>query len=371
MKSIGVLGGTRFIGYHLTRTLLESGHRVTLFHRGRTAAPGPLASPFLRHVYGDRDRPADLGEFLHERYDAVFDLSGYSPRHVRPLLDERLRSRIGHYIFCSTSSVYAVPPPCPHTESAPRTTVAGTYGGDKALVEDLVMAEWGRSGWPVTILRPQGVFGRFDAAQAAFVFARLVNSLPILLGPRRRYRLSFAYVSDLVRAFVRAMSQPRAHGRIYDVAGDDVVTQTEFVELCAAAASLRPEVRVLECEDDARWPIGLPWPGHHLVADSRLVKRELDVDFTPLRRALEETWDWLRATPAHLQPHLFRGEELLRENRPIRAWRRTLWRVEDVLRASAMTRPAVSRLGRLLRRVRTVARRGRAPGALSRVSAAL
>ena len=160
---IAILGGSRFIGFHLARALAEHGsHQVTLFNRGRTPSPEPLP-PSVNVVIGDRDVPAHAARLLDQPFDAICDLSGYSPRHVLPFLTPAHRSRIGHYVFCSTSSVYQVPPPNLYTETAPRTAAAGTYGGDKAAIEDILIAHWHRGRWPVTIVRPQGVFGPFDA----------------------------------------------------------------------------------------------------------------------------------------------------------------------------------------------------------------
>ena len=36
-----IIGGTGFIGSYVTRRLSETGHTVTVFHRGRTGLPLP------------------------------------------------------------------------------------------------------------------------------------------------------------------------------------------------------------------------------------------------------------------------------------------------------------------------------------------
>ena len=56
MKSLSgmrilVIGGTRFLGYHLVRRLLEEGHAVTLFNRGET--PDDFGGAVER-IQGDR-----------------------------------------------------------------------------------------------------------------------------------------------------------------------------------------------------------------------------------------------------------------------------------------------------------------------------
>jgi nucleoside-diphosphate-sugar epimerase len=46
-----ILGGTRFVGRHLTEAALAAGHQVTLFNRGRT---NPDLFLEAEHLHGDR-----------------------------------------------------------------------------------------------------------------------------------------------------------------------------------------------------------------------------------------------------------------------------------------------------------------------------
>lgn len=335
MKAIAVLGGSRFIGWHLTHALARAGHSVTVFNRGRTVPPTPLPASIGR-VDGDRNHASDLSRLLNKPYDVVFDLSAYAPHHVQSLLTEHRRARVAHYIFCSTSSVYSVPPPCPHTEAAPRTLVANTYGGDKARVEDLLLNEWRQHGWAVTIVRPQGVFGPFGATQAQFVFSRLHYNWPIFLGCRRSCRINFLYIDDLIAAFLRLLDSPCSHGETYNVAGDDVTNQLDFVSQCAAAAGIDPNVRLVDEHRPSRFPIGPPWLDHDLVADNSRIKRDLQLGFTPLQEALRRTHAWLLDAPVGLNPSPFRGEHYLRAGCRIPRWAKAWWLVSGAISTSPL-----------------------------------
>ncbi|HEY0800268.1 MAG TPA: NAD-dependent epimerase/dehydratase family protein, partial [Steroidobacteraceae bacterium] len=96
-----VLGGTKFLGVHVTQLALQRGHTVTLFNRGKTNAD---LFPELEHLKGDRD--AQLDALKGRKWDAVIDDSGYVPRHVR-LSAELLAPNVQSYLFVSTISVYA------------------------------------------------------------------------------------------------------------------------------------------------------------------------------------------------------------------------------------------------------------------------
>jgi uncharacterized protein YbjT (DUF2867 family) len=51
-----VIGGTRFLGPHAVRRLVQWGHDVTIFHRGQTETHLP---DDVRHVHGDFGSFAD------------------------------------------------------------------------------------------------------------------------------------------------------------------------------------------------------------------------------------------------------------------------------------------------------------------------
>jgi 2'-hydroxyisoflavone reductase len=157
-----MVGGTRFIGRHLTVAALERGHDVTLFHRGRTGAE---LFPEASHLLGDRD--GDLAPLRSGRWDATVDVCGYLPGQVHRLADA-LDGRSGQYVFVSSLSVYARPQPPLFGEDAPlielpdptvEEVTDATYGGLKVLCERAAAARFGGG---TLVVRPTYVVGPFD-----------------------------------------------------------------------------------------------------------------------------------------------------------------------------------------------------------------
>ncbi len=99
-----ILGGTKFVGRHITNAALAQGHTVTLFHRGRTNAE---LFPHVEKLYGDRDGGWDV--LRGRKWDAVIDVNGYLPRVVRASA-ELLVNAVERYVFISTISVFAKAP---------------------------------------------------------------------------------------------------------------------------------------------------------------------------------------------------------------------------------------------------------------------
>lgn len=300
MKKMAILGGSHFIGVHLFLALHQQGHQLTLYNRKLRAPPVPYLKD-IELIEGDRNKPEDLKRLFHTEFDVVFDLSGYTPRHVQPIID-RYQSNIGHYIFCSTSIAYRIPTPNPYNEQAPRTYEENTYGGDKAIVEELLFNQHKNSSWPITIFRPQGVFGPYDTWHAGFVYYRLTHSLPIFVFNESKYRMNPLFVDDLVNAFLLAVENPISYGSVYGVAGNDVVSNLEFIELCGEIGLHRPNLYFVDSPTSyGKYETGYSWFDYDTVADCSKIKTELGVKFTSLEIALKKTFMWLKDNPSHME----------------------------------------------------------------------
>ena len=158
-----IIGGTAFVGRHITQAALDAGHEVTLFNRGQT---GPALFPRAEHFTGDRN--ADLSALTDGSWDATVDVCAYLPRQVRSLA-EALAGRGGQHLFVSTVSVYQAPVQPGYTEDAPLAGLSDpateqvtdqTYGGLKVLCERAVTELYGKE--RTTVVRPTYVIGPHD-----------------------------------------------------------------------------------------------------------------------------------------------------------------------------------------------------------------
>ncbi|WP_431028294.1 NAD-dependent epimerase/dehydratase family protein [Lysinibacillus sp. LZ02] len=104
MKSILVLGGTRFFGRKLVELLVAEGHDVTIVTRGQ------LANPFgekVKHIIVDRrDTKAFAKAVEGQYYDIVYDNICYSPNEAKAFCDI-FNGNIGKLVFTSTLATYA------------------------------------------------------------------------------------------------------------------------------------------------------------------------------------------------------------------------------------------------------------------------
>lgn len=80
-----LIGGTGFIGRHVTRRLVERGHAVTVFHRGETTPDLPSA---VETVHGNRDDTEALRAALDAAApDGVLDIIPYTEAQAEALVE--------------------------------------------------------------------------------------------------------------------------------------------------------------------------------------------------------------------------------------------------------------------------------------------
>lgn len=157
-----IIGGTRFVGRHITSAALDAGHEVTLVHRGQT---GASLFPEATHLMADRDQ--DLGVVKGRNWDATIDVNAYRPRQVAELA-AALAGNGGQYVYISSVSVYATPAAAGYTEDSPvqrfpegepADITEQTYGPLKALCENEAFVRFGEN---TLVIRPTYVIGPHD-----------------------------------------------------------------------------------------------------------------------------------------------------------------------------------------------------------------
>ena len=235
-----VLGGSRQIGLHLVRLLHSQGHTVTVLNRGQTQVSLPID---VNKIVADRSVAEQVKTVLDGReYDTVFDISGYRPSEIEPVLDV-LEGNVRHYVFCSTVAVYSPKiGAMPILEDSPlnRYSNADDYSREKILCEDLLLERFIRSGFPVSIIRPPYVYGpRDQEVQRLFsIFSKLSLGRKLIAPGEGNALTHSVHVNDLVTAFTTIPGRAEALGEVFTVAGLEAVTFNGYIDLFDAGPTL-------------------------------------------------------------------------------------------------------------------------------------
>jgi 2'-hydroxyisoflavone reductase len=331
-----MLGGTRFIGIHMTRLALERGHEVTHFTRGRS---GLGLFPSVRQLNGDRNGQIDA--LANGEWDAVIDNSGYVPRHVR-LSAELLAPRVRQYVFVSSISVYpdfSVPrgedSAVGKLDDETVEKVDGTtYGPLKALCEQAAERAFpGRS----TILRPGLIVGPEDNTDRFTYWpARAARGGEFIapVGPREAIQVIDA--RDLA-AFALRCIEERTMGvfNLVSAPGQftigDLVTESVRAagRLAKPAATPRPlwlPLDFLDAQKIEGWsdlPVWSASRDGEAAFAATPVQRALaaGLSIRPMRSTVTDTLAWHLARPEAQRNALKAGLSTEREAAALAAWR--------------------------------------------------
>ncbi len=330
-----VLGGTRFIGIHLTRLAVERGHTVTLFNRGQTHAG---LFPQLEHLKGDRN--GELDALKDRSWDVVIDDSGYVPRQVR-LSAELLAPHVQQYLFVSTISVYASNAH-PNEESSPTARIADetvekvdgeTYGPLKALCE---RAAEGAMPGRVTVLRPGLIVGPEDNTDRFTYWpARAAQGGEFLAPGTPADAIQIIDARDLAK-FALGTLEKGLKGTFNLVSPPGKFTMGELVSQSILAANERvkptPPPRAvwvpadfLEAQKVEAWsdmPVWLPGKGNDaaFARTSAIRAQWAGLTIRPLRDTVRDTLAWHLRRPPLEQAALKAGIAPDRERQVLTAW---------------------------------------------------
>jgi nucleoside-diphosphate-sugar epimerase len=258
-----VMGGTRFNGLALVHELARTGHEVTVLNRGRSAAPLPAS---VRRLAADRSDHGALRQALGgEEFDCVHDVSAYHPTDVEVMID-LLDGRVGHYVFVSSTVIYASSDLLPITEDHPvdRSGRQSEYGLHKLLCEDRLVQAHRQRRFPATTVALSMVFGprNFVPDREQRMFVRLLSGRPVLVPGDGTTLGQVGYVDDQARALRMMMGNPLTFGRRYNLTGDQYFSDDGYVDTLASVVGVEPhKVHVPPDLFDDLWDGRVPLPG--------------------------------------------------------------------------------------------------------------
>jgi len=294
--------------------LLAGGHAVSVLTRGMTPDDLP---PQVERLRGDRDEGAAALEALKDRnWDACVDVSGYTPRQVRPSA-ERLSGIVARYIFISTGSVYGDAKLRPVTEANPTMTPAAedvtvidgdTYGPLKVTCENIVREIYEER---ATILRPQIVAGPHDPSGRFTYWVKRAMIGGTMLAPGDGTdHVQVIDGRDLAR-FARKVLEEGLAGT-FNMAGHRV-TWKEFISVLGTKDPLWVPKHVLEDVDSAELPLYRPEQGTYAglmdVSNAKAVAAGLRL--SDLAVTVRDTRDWLASVDLPLALSAQREAELI------------------------------------------------------------
>ena len=334
-----ILGGTGFTGPTQVEYALARGHHVTLFNRGRRTRewPGEVVE-----LTGDRNS-GDLAALAEGRWDVCIDNPTTLPFWVRDA-GRMLQSRVDHYVFISTLSVYAgnADPDAdedaalaPYRGADPMAETGDTLRADMSLYGPLkARSEQEARRWfgeRCTVIRPGLIVGPGDETDRFTYWpARLDRGGDVVAPGDGGDPVQFIDARDLAEWTVR-MAEARHAGTFNATGPAQPLDMAGMLAAIAAITDAQPRLHWLPADflreqGIGPWmqmPVWVPGEGGSAGFARRSIARALaaGLTFRPLRQTASETLAWFRQLPAERRANLRAGISSEREAELLAAWR--------------------------------------------------
>ncbi|HWP47974.1 MAG TPA: NAD-dependent epimerase/dehydratase family protein [Candidatus Limnocylindrales bacterium] len=236
---IVVSGATGFIGYNLVQHLSQQGFKISglirNFHKVDLLTQWGVEPVLVDLQDTDKLKEAvrgakvvfHLAALRGEGFWSWEEFYRVNVKGTENLLKACL-NQVNHFIYCSSVSVFGHFWPGPATENYPYAPV-NNYGRSKVEAEKLVFRYYQEKDLPVTIVRPVITYGPQDVSGMLTKLIRLIYSGKYLTVGNGNNRVHLVYIDDLIQGFERIMTQPRAVGEAFIIAGEKPITVNELV----------------------------------------------------------------------------------------------------------------------------------------------
>ncbi|HKZ37626.1 MAG TPA: NAD-dependent epimerase/dehydratase family protein [Chryseolinea sp.] len=234
-KCVLVTGASGFLGFHLVEELLKKGYLVRVITR--RIMKKIEGEPNLEIVYGDIRDPECVRmavEGVHTIYHCASITTNKGSWHdfeetiingTRYLLNAAVEHGVQKFLYVSTVAVYGFE----YHNGQDFVSEDGGYGKNlsefyyypksKIEAEKLVLETHRTKNLPVVIIRPGLIFGPGGR--------NIFKKNKILISAKNNI-LPYIYVKNVVDAMILSADNDIAIGKVYNVVGDEHITQGDF-----------------------------------------------------------------------------------------------------------------------------------------------
>jgi UDP-glucuronate 4-epimerase len=282
-----VTGVAGFIGFHVARTLLDQGYRVTGVDSVNDYYDPSLKRARLSKLTGITFGEFDIANsvalaqlFESSKFDAIVHLAAqagvrYSIDNPSTYIQANLvgtgnllelakRAEVDHFVYASSSSVYGMNRSVPFGEDDPVDHPISLYAATKKANELMAHTYSHLFGLPTTGLRfftVYGPWGRPDMAAFKFTEAILAGR-PIDVYNKGQMRRDFTYIDDIVAGTIAVLQHPAqpdpsfdpyhpspsssdASYRVYNIGNHESVELLDFIGVLEESLGKKAQINML------------------------------------------------------------------------------------------------------------------------------
>jgi nucleoside-diphosphate-sugar epimerase len=241
-----IIGGTGFIGRHVTRLLIQNGHEVAVFHRNKNSDLGLD----IAEIFGNRENILRFKkEFLSFKPDLAIDMIAYTAQNIWSL-QQALKDVTNNLLLLSSGDVYdafdifhrSLPDIdnsllretsslrnrlYPYRPEGPGKYDELLFNYDKIIVEKMLQREL----FNTIILRLPAVFGPRDTQQklSEYIIPMTLKQPSIKLSPKKaNWIWTRSYVENVAYGIYLAATAQAVKNEIFNL-GDINLRELDLV----------------------------------------------------------------------------------------------------------------------------------------------
>jgi nucleoside-diphosphate-sugar epimerase len=246
---IGIVGGTGNISQSIVRLLLEQGHEVVCFNRGKSR----VMAKEVRQIPGDRHDRADFERKMQaEKLDAAIDMICFTPEDAASSV--RAFRGVGWFVQTSTVCTYGIQYDYfPSDETHPLRPISA-YARNKAAADDVYLAAWHTEKFPAVIIKPSTTYGPIQGMvrQVAWDFSwidRVKKGKPVLICGDGNALHQHLHVDDIALAYVGVIGKEHTPGQTYNAVNRGYTTWADYHRLAGKILGHEVELVGVPLED--------------------------------------------------------------------------------------------------------------------------
>jgi nucleoside-diphosphate-sugar epimerase len=242
MKAL-FIGGTGTISENTTKLAVQKGWELYLLNRGNKSSMVPEG---VEVITADIHDEATVSKLIKDMdFDVVADFIAFVPSNIER--DIRLFSnKTKQFIFISSASAYQKPLSYYMiTESTPLSNPYWQYSRDKIACEELLISEYRKNSFPVTIVRPSLTYDEKTVPVALGapngdwqVIDRILKGKPVIIPGDGSSLWTMTHSSDFAKAFVGIMGNKAAIGEAVQITSDEVLTWNDIYDCIGNALNV-------------------------------------------------------------------------------------------------------------------------------------
>ena len=267
-----VTGGAGFIGAHVTKELILSGHETIVLD---DLSGGSLENVDERAIFIEGSITDYLlleKIFTDYKIDYVYHFAAYAAEGLSHfikrfnymnnligsvnLINESVKHRVKCFVFTSSIAVYGKGQ-LPMSESMPPQP-EDSYGIAKLAVEMELKVTKEMFGLDYIVFRPHNVYGEYQNIGDKYrnvlgIFMnQLLQNKPVTMFGEGKQTRAFSYIGDIAPVIARCVEFPEAYNEIFNIGAEKEHTVKELAEIIMKTMGIRTEIRYLPPRNEVK-----------------------------------------------------------------------------------------------------------------------